>query len=550
MPTINFSLKDLQNLIRKKISVAELKELLEYGKGELEGYDKESDEVSVSFNDTNLPFLWSVEGIGALLKGLLGVEKGIPKIDLGKSDEKIIVDKELEKIRPFIGAFSAKGKRVDDYLIKQMVQIQEKLSESYGQKRKKLAVGIYTHKKIKFPVSYKAVDPESVEFIPLEFKVKLNLKEILVEHPTGKEYAGLMEGFSKYPLLVDDSGQVLSFPPVINSNDLGKVEGGDDDLFIEVTGTDQEAVELAINILATAFNERGFNIYPVTVEYGDRKKIHPSLETDQIRIEKEQIKQMMGFELDEEKIKKLLERMRYNVKGMDVEIPYFRADIMHPFDVVEDVMISYGYDKIPSQPLKSYTIGETIPLVGFVNKVRELMVGMGFQEVLSPVLSNKDLLYKKMGVKDFGTVEIKEYMTERYSVVRSWLIPLLMEVLAKNKNAEYPQRIFEQGLVSAKKGEKIIDYERIAGVICNDKADFTKIKQVLDTVFRELGADYVIEEVEHDSFIPGRAGRVVVGGKKVAFIGEIAPEVLENFNIVIPVAAMELNLTELFEVIK
>src|SRR3989338_10768482 len=100
MPTIKFSLKDLQNLAGKKISVDEVSKLVEYGKGELEGYDKESDEVSVEFGDTNLPYLWSVEGFARLVKGILGVQKGIPEIKIHKGDYQVIVDKSVIKYRP------------------------------------------------------------------------------------------------------------------------------------------------------------------------------------------------------------------------------------------------------------------------------------------------------------------------------------------------------------------------------------------------------------------------------------------------------------------
>ena len=74
------------------------------------------------------------------------------------------------------------------------------------------------------------------------------------------------------------------------------------------------------------------------------------------------------------------------------------------------------------------------------------------------------------------------------------------------------------------------------------------MKQVLNYILKMLNLDYSIEEVEHDSFISGRVGRVIVNDKKVAFIGEINPKVLENFEIEMPVAALELNLTELFKI--
>ncbi|MBI2124830.1 phenylalanine--tRNA ligase subunit beta, partial [Candidatus Pacearchaeota archaeon] len=85
MPTITFSLNDLNELVGKKIGIVEVEEFAHYGKGELEGYDKETDEVKIDFGDTNLPYLWSVEGFARLIKGIIGKQKGIPKIKISHS---------------------------------------------------------------------------------------------------------------------------------------------------------------------------------------------------------------------------------------------------------------------------------------------------------------------------------------------------------------------------------------------------------------------------------------------------------------------------------
>src|SRR3989338_4549984 len=178
MPTITFSLNDLQNLVGKKLKIEEVHDFALYGKAEVESYDEETDEIKINFEDTNLPYLWSVEGFARLLKGILGLNRGIPEIKLNKGDYEIIVDKSIMKDRPFIACFAAKGKKVDDYFLRQIVQLQEKFCESYGRKRQKVSIGLYSYKRIAFPLHYKAVNPESVEFIPLEFRVKLNLKEV------------------------------------------------------------------------------------------------------------------------------------------------------------------------------------------------------------------------------------------------------------------------------------------------------------------------------------------------------------------------------------
>jgi len=552
MPTISFQYKDLCNLLGKNIPIEELGNLLEHGKGELETYDEETDEISVSFGDTNLPYLWSVEGVVRLIKGLIGKQKGIPQFEVFKKPtNKLIVDKSVKNIRPFIAAFVAKGHKVDDYLIKQMIDLQEKFCESYGRRRKKVAIGVYNFQKITFPITYKATDPKSIKFIPLEFKKEMTQQEILEEHPTGKEYAWILEGVSKYPILIDNKNEVLSFPPIINSNFSGKVEIGDEDLFFEATGEDLDSVLLATNIFAQAFYDRGFTIESVDVQYPEGDKITtPFLFDESAKLSLSQVKNLIGLDLKEEDIKKLLERMQYNYNKGIVRIPNYRRDIIHPVDIIEDIAISYGYNNIEILHTKDYTTGKTFPVVKFVDKVRELIVGLGYQEVMSVILSNKELLYDKMNIKDFGTIELKEFMSERYSVLRTWILPILMDVLSKNKHVEYPQKIFEEGLVTVKKGEEAIDYHRIAAVSAHADTNYTETKQALDFILKSFGIDYKIEETEHTSFIEGRVSRIVVNGKKVAYIGEINPIVIKNFDLNVPVSGFELNLTELFNIIK
>ena len=545
-----FSLNDLQNLLKRKIKIQQLKELFHYAKGSFEDYDEEEDEVKADFTDTNLPYLWSVEGIYRLIKGIIGKEKGIPKFKVNKSKYSLVVDRSVKKIRPYIAAFVAKEHKVDDYLIKQIIQLQEKLSETYGRKRKKIAIGVYSHKKIKYPIYYKAIDPESIKFVPLEFRKEMTQKQILEEHPKGKEYAWILKDFKKYPILIDDKNEVLSFPPIINSNTTGKIEEDDDEIFFEATGINLEEVLLVTNIFAQALYDRGFKIYSVNVKYPDKKITTPYLFNEKIKIKRETIKELLGLDLKESEIKKLLERMRYNYVRGKALIPPYRKDILHEVDVIEDIAISYGYDKIKSLPLTTYSIGNKLPIVEFIDKVREIVIGLGYQEILSPILINKDVLYEKMNIQDFGTVEIDHYMSETYSVVRTWLLPILMEFLQKNRHIEYPQKVFEQGPVTVRKGDEIKDYERIAIVSAHEKTDFTETKQVLDSLFRDLGINYEIEETEHGSFIEGRVGRVVFNGKEIAYIGEISPVVLKNFGLSVPVSAMEINLSELFEAIK
>jgi phenylalanyl-tRNA synthetase beta chain len=551
VPTITFSLEDLSGLVGKKLSVDEVDELVEYGKGELENHDAATGEVTVNFDDTNLPYLWSVEGVARMMRGILGIHKGLAPITVEEGPRKILVDDSVKDIRPFIAGFIAKGKKVDDYLIKQFIQLQDKLDESFGKRRSKVAIGIYSYEKVKFPIHYKATAPESVSFVPLGFKKEMTQAEILEEHPKGKEYAWILDGMEKYPLLVDDEGKVLSFTPIINSDFTGKVEIGDEKLVIEATGTDEEAMHLVMNIFAYAFAERGFTIESLEVDYGGKKVVTPLLFDDKMKITEEQVTRITGLELKKKEIVDLLERAGYDVNSsLNVSLPAYRRDQLHPHDIVEDIAIAYGYNNFPEVALKSYTIGTKSPISAFKDAFRELCVGSGFQEIMSAYLSNKGVMEELMQVKDASLVRISNPMSETYSVVRSWILPELIDLLRHNKHVEYPQRIFEAGTVAVNLGKTVVDYEKVALVSAYDAAGFTEFRSLVDYLLTVLGFTYTIEDMDHDSFIAGRVGKVVVDGEDVGYLGEIHPGVLNSLGLEVPAIGMELNLTKLFEISK
>ncbi len=542
MPTITFSLKDLQSLVGKKITAKDLDGIAEFLKGECESYNKETDEVTVSLDDTNLPYLWSVEGIARLLRGIYSLESGIPKIVVKKGGYRLVVDPSVSRVRPFIAAVVAKKKKIDEYFLKQLIQLQEKFCESYGRRRQKASIGIYSYRRISFPVHYKAVSPESVSFVPLEGSEKMSLSRILEEHPKGKEYSWILKNCQSYPVLIDSKSEVLSFPPIINSNFTGKVEVGDTDLLMEVTGEDEDTVNLAVNIFAYALFERGFEIYSVDVQYPGKRVTTPFLFDDSIRIKENDVQKLLGLGLKKPEIKKLLGKARYGFSDFMVKIPPYRKDIMHPFDVIEDIAIVYGFHNIRDAPLESYTVGETLPAVRFADLFRELFIGLQYQEIMSQILTNRQVLFDKMNLEPQNVVEIKNYMSETYSVVRNSLLPIMMEVLSKNKHVDYPQRIFEQGLATLN-DKSIADYEMLAAASSHKSANFTEMKQVADYIFRIMAIPFEISEADHPSFIKGRAAAIRVKGKEVGIFGEISPAVLEKWGLEMPVAALEINLS-------
>lgn len=441
MPTITFSPNDLRKLVGQKLDDKKLVQLLAQAKAELEA--KLTTEITVQFNDTNQPYLWGVEGLSRFFRGLLGKHKGIPKIKVNKPKEKVIYDKRLKKIRPYIACFTATGKKIDEELLKQLIQLQEKLTENFGRRRKKISIGVYPLQSIAFPIYCKAASPKE-KFTPLDFHESLSLRQVLEKHPKGQDYGHLIKNGSVYPVFVDSRKEIMSLIPIINSEHTGKLKPGDDSLFFDTTGTDEESVNLVANIFAYALAERGFTINALTIQYPNKKVVTPSLQTKKIKIKETDIEKILGIKLKTNEVKQLLSKMGYEYDKGNVTIPSYRNDIMHPVDVIEDVGIAYGYDNFEPLPLTSYTPGSTTSMRQYINTQRSLWVGFGYQEVMSAVLSSKDLMYDKMNVPDYGTIEIENFVSQTYSCVRTWILPILLDLLSKNKHVDYPRKNLNQ----------------------------------------------------------------------------------------------------------
>jgi phenylalanyl-tRNA synthetase beta chain len=305
-------------------------------------------------------------------------------------------------------------------------------------------------------------------------------------------------------------------------------------------------VNLAAVIFAEALADRGYAIEPCAIRYGKRAVTTPDLkDTATLRLDAADIPRLLGITLTQAQAKALLTRAGYAVDGWKVTAPPDRHDVMHARDIVEDIAIMHGYGKLEPLPLTSYTPGATSPLQGVIDRCRELMVGAGFQEVFSALLSNKGTLSHRMAAPAMDTVEIDEFISENYSVLRTWLIPVLMEVLAENKHQEYPQRVFEQGLVTHRHGDRAVDKEKLAAVSTHADATYTEMRQVLDGMLAALGIDAKLAEAEHPSFIPGRCAQVLIAGEPAGFLGEIHPGVLERWGLHMPVAALELDLSRM-----
>ena len=499
----------------------------------------------------NRPDLLSLQGFVRAFDAYC--ERGKKKDYVCEKPEKnyrVVIDKSVKQVRPFTSCAIVKGLKFDDDTINSVIEIQEKLHGSFGRNRKKIAIGIYPMEAIKMPIKYSARKPEDIKFQPLEFPKEINGRQILSQHPKGRDYAHLLKDCDVFPVFEDADGNVLSMPPIINSEKTGKIGYETTDVFIEVSGFNRLYLDKAINMIVCAMADMGGKIYQMdVVDENDGDSISPNLDGEKMKLDVDYINKNLGLELNKGEVVKLLEKMGHSIDGDGVLVPAYRTDILHKIDLVEEVAIAYGYDNfVPEIPDISTVAGEDKMSI-FKRKIADVLVGLGLTEISTYHLSTKEKQFKNIGVKEFKDkmIEVLDSKTEN-NILRNSLFANSIAILSENSDASYPQKIFELGKVfenSEKSETGIGESERLCVSLCYEGANFTDLKQMLDYLMRMFDVKYEIEETEADGFIDGRCGKVIVGGKEIGVIGEVSPFVLRNGKIKMPCASMELDVGKL-----
>jgi len=496
----------------------------------------------------NRPDLLSLQGFSRALLQYLG-KKGVARFKVNEPEKDYVVkiDKSVKSVRPHTACAIVKGLRFDDEKIKEIVDIQEKLHFTIGRKRKKVAIGIYPLEKIKLPIRFVGKKPDEIKFVPLEMNKEMTGAQILRQHPTGREYADLLKDASVYPYFIDADDKVLSMPPIINSEDTGKISGKTKDVFIECSGHNLVYLKKCLNIIVTCLHDMGGRVYCMEIQ-DSGKWVSPDLESWELEFNVEDINKTLGLELSVKEVSRYLGRMGIGVSNGRALIPAYRADILHWVDLAEEVAIAYGYDKFEPEIPEIATIAEEDKFARIKKVIGNVLAGLGLLEVSTYHLAVKQDV-KKMHFDFKDWVEVEESKTE-YNVLRNDLMSNLMKVFAENSDSAYPQKIFEIGRVFSNGDSEtgVKEEERLAVALIDEGVNFTKIKQVLDYLFRMLGVEYKIEEVEDGNYITGRVGRVVVDGKSIGLVGEIAPRVLRNWRLGFPVGGFEVGLGWLLDI--
>jgi phenylalanyl-tRNA synthetase beta chain len=356
-----------------------------------------------------------------------------------------------------------------------------------------------------------------------------------------------MQGWSHYPLLIDSAGVVLSMPPIVNSEDT-RVTSDTKRLFIDVTGDDERTVNRILTIMMTSLAERGFDLQSVAIKYPTKSVSTPNLKATKQRLRAAAVNEFLGLNLKPKDVVALMKRMRFDATSaaevLTVSVPPYRSDVMHEIDLIEDLAIAYGYDKlVPTLP-NVVTVGEKHPIERLSKKARDVMVGLDFMEVMTYTLTNPNINFKLMRTSGEAAT-IANPISEEYTIVRNWLLPSLLCVMRENRRNPLPQQIFEVGDVVRLHPETetgAVNVRKVAAATIGGQANFTYIRAIAEALLRELGITCEFRAIEHPSFIEGRAAEFLVKNKRIGIIGELHPDVILGFELEHPVAAFEFDL--------
>ena len=552
MPVITLYEERFSKFMGRKITVKDMAKWLPWM-----GFDIEEtgeDYVKVEYNPNRIDFC-SYAGVARALKGFLAKETGLPKYEAKEPEIALIIDRAVAEVRPFMLAAVIRDIKLDEDAVVELMEMQEDLHWGLGRDRKKVSIGIHNLDVVKPPFTYTAVKPESVKFVPLGKTEEMTLKEILENHEKGLAYSHLIDWAPKYPLLIDRDGAVLSMPPIING-ELTRVDAKTKNLFLDVTGTNYDAVEKSLKVLVTALAEMSGTIEKVKVKYADSTVISPNLEQEKMRLRVDYANKLLGLELSEAEAIKCLQRCRLDAqkvgKGvLEVSIPPYRIDILHEVDLVEEVAIGYGYYRLKPTIPTAVTVGEQHPAQRLANTARQIMIGLGFLEVMNFTLTNERLHYHFMRMKEEKPIRLANPVSTEYSIMRQSLLPGLMKNLAENKHESFPQRLFEVsdvGKINIKLETMCERRLNIAAVSSHSTANFTEVKSFAEALLANLGLkNWQIKEVKHPSFLEGRTVAICMKGKRLGIIGEVNPEVLNNFELENPTVAFEIDLEPLIK---
>ena len=538
----------------------------------VEENDEEGIEIEIFPDRTDL---LSHETISRAARAFLNSLNDSPNLEIKQGEITLEVDKSLQNIRPVILGAVVRGvdnggnySEKDDF-IQSLMDHQEKLHLTLGRKRKFASIGVHDLSQLSPPFKVISVD-KKYKFTPLAEKKEMSIEDILKLHPKGKEYAHLMSELKEYPVIIDDEDRVLSFPPIING-DHTTVNEQTRDFFIDVTGWDERSCEACLLLICLSLAERGGVIESIQIKNWDQELLNvPRGDPKSHRVPDRLIRNILGIELSKTEIADSIKKMggqlietRTVTNGPDkvekwadcivgekehvISMPRWRNDIMHPVDIVEDIAIGYGYDNLPEQLSAVHLDAIPLPSSNLKRRISSSLCALGLQETQSLTLSNKrDQFERVRWIEENKSTIISNPITKEHTMLRQYILPSLLNLLAANRHHELPQRVHELGDVVRDSENKT----RLSWACAEVGGGFSAAKGIASSLLRDLGAN--LSEVkweginqEEGPWIKGRGARVIIDGIEVGQIGEIDPKVSFEFGLKVPIQAGEFDVDAL-----
>ena len=573
MPTISVEQKLLSSLLSKhgcQHDIADVDHRLPLLGTDIDRCDEETLDIEIF---PNRPDLLSAETLSLAMRGFLHNQATLTEESLHESGIELTVEPELATIRPIILGAVVRGLEMKDdeamdAFIKQLMDHQEKLHFALGRGRRRASIGVHDLATLHPPFIVKAVE-RSHAFTPLAMDTSMTIEEILTTHPKGVDYAHLLEGMDRVPIIEDSEGAVLSFPPIINGAQT-TVQSSTRDLFIDVTGWDRRACESCLMLVALQAKERGGTIETVRItDCNGQEEILPNWNPVHHRVPARLVKTILGRELEDKELTNAMIRMggkftgrspatqeeisddgtmQYAGEGEDMlgfDMPRWRFDLLHPVDIVEDLAIGHGYEDLGSDVPKAPM--NAIPRADdhLRRRIRTSMQGMGFMQIQSLTLSNDEDQFDRMRWKPFNAItRITNPITLEHTMMRHFLLPGLLRLLATNRHHDLPQSVYELGTVV--RDHKNMD--RLAFLTAERSGGFAAIRGRIQAFLRDIGAENVVIEAlpaNEGPWLAGRAARVLIDGKWVGCFGEIDPSISQTFELLVPLNGAEFDVEAL-----
>lgn len=547
-------------LLGHPVDLSELIDTLFLLKVELEKLDEEEDVIEFEITPDRVDLL-SVMNLVKLVQQYYGWKRTNPDYNVYDSDYAIKVKPSVIPIRPYIAGAVIKDLIIREDDLIEMINLQEALHASLARNRTKASIGLYVYELLQFPLVYEAKAPEEIAFEPLSvgdqtFPV-MSGKGILERHPTGIKYAHILDGLNKYPIFHDSAEKVLSMPPIINSNDLGAVipdSNKPQNLFVEVTGTKKDIMLKTLKQIVLDAVERGGKVYQVQIDYPDTSEKPLDLSPEPHKMSVKSLHSLLGEPIKNQELKDYLTKMGYLdiiIKGDTVSLkaPANRLDLLHEVDIIEDVIICYGYNNITPELPRMLTKSSTLPFRYLIDKIREFFAGLQYIEVMNYLLTDSAILSSLMNKEAQPHYRLSNSKLAHYSDIRPELLPQLIHYLSYNLKNPYPQKIFEVGEVVIPDEvayNRNIQQINLAATTIGENVNINKVKSELDIFFRLLGKEPQYRAIDHPSFLEGRVFSIEMDKKPIGVLGEIHPQVIINLNLKHPIIAFELKLVQQF----